>query len=262
MLILIKILTWLASPIGVFVTLGALGLFLSRLTRRKKLGAFFGLLGCIQLIVFASPIVADQLMRGLEDEARTLAKRNQQPERILSAEKYRAIVLLSGATSPASLPDRPHPDLGDASDRIWHAARLFKQGLAPSIIVTGGRSPGLEGRSDIQTEAQAIRLLLLDLGVPDSAIIIEDQARTTRENASKTKTYVGDGRVALVTSASHMPRSLATFDRAGVKADAYPTDFRVAPEVFPLWDRLLPDADALEKSETALKEYLALLIRY
>lgn len=262
MLILIKILTWLASPIGIFMTLGLLGLLLFLLTRRRKLGAFFGLLGCIQLIIFASPIVADQLLKGLEDEARTLAKRNQQPERILAAEKYRAIVLLGGATSPASPPDRPHPDLGDASDRIWHAARLFKQGLAPSIIVTGGRSPGLEGRSDIQTEAQAMRMLLLDLGVPDGAIVIEDQARNTRENAAKTKTYVGDGRAALVTSASHMPRSLATFDRAGVKADAYPTDFQVAPEVTALWVRMLPTAGSLEKSEAALKEYLALLIRY
>ncbi len=262
MLILIKILTWLASPMGIFVSVGGIAIFVLFTTRYKRLGRIFLALAGIQLLAFSSPIVADQLMRGLEDKARSLASKSQQPERILSGEKYRAIVLLGGATSPANPPDRPHADLNDAADRIFHAARLYKQGLAPLVIVTGGKSPGLEDRPEIQTEAQAMRQLLLELGVPDGAIMVEDQSRNTRENASKTKTYVGDGRVALVTSAAHMPRSITTFEQAGVKADAYPTDYRVAPEVSALWARLLPTGSSLERSEAALKEYLALLVRY
>ncbi len=262
MLILIKILTWLASPMGIFVSLSLFGLIILLSAKKAKLGRFVIAIASIQLVAFASPAVADRLMRGLEDYARALAKKSQQPERILTAEKHRAIVLLGGATSPANPPERPNADLNDAADRIWHAARLFKQGVAPTIIVTGGKSPGLENRPEIETEAQSMRQLLLDFGVPDSAIMVEDQSRNTRENASKTKTYVGEGRIALVTSASHMPRAYAVFERANVKADAFPTDFRVAPQVAPLWARILPNGSSLERSEAALKEYLATLIKY
>lgn len=216
----------------------------------------------LQVIVFSSPFVSDYLVGTLEADARALQAKNQRAEKILSNERYGAIVLLGGATAPAHPPERPYPDLGDATDRIWHAARLYKQGLAPKIIVSGGRSPGMETRSDIQTEAQIMRDVLLDLGVPNSAIVLEDQARTTRENAEKTKSLVNNQSVALVTSAFHMPRSLKTFEKAGLKVDAYPTDFRVAPQASPLWDRLLPKAGNLEQSEMAIKEFIALVIGY
>lgn len=261
MLILIKILTWLASPMGILTGGSLLGAILI-ITRWKKLGYSLLTVSIIQLIAFSSPLVSEQLVGHLENQARSLQAKNQQAERILSGQRYAAIVLLGGATSPASPPNRPHPDLGDAADRIWHSARLYKQGIAPKIIISGGRSPGMELRSDVQTEAQAMRLLLIDLGVPEQALILEDASRTTRENAEKTKALIGDRRIALVTSAFHMPRSVKTFERAGLTVDAYPTDFRVAPEVSPLWERLLPKAGELEKSEMAIKEYIALMINY
>ena len=261
MLIIIKVLTWMASPVG-FLTWGAaLGLILFGLRWRRAGGSIIAA-AIVQVVVLSSPVVSEYLIGSLEADARALQAKNQRAEKILSNERYGAIVLLGGATSPASPPTRPHPDLGDATDRIWHAARLYKQGLAPKIIVSGGRSPGMETRPDIQTEAQIMRELLLDLGVPDSALILEDQSRTTRENAEKTKSFVKNQSVALVTSAFHMPRSVKTFENAGLKVDAYPTDFRVAPQVEPLWDRLLPKARGLERSEIAIKEFIALAIGY
>ena len=261
MLIVIKVLTWMASPVG-FLTWGSiLGLALWFL-KWKKTGVSLMATAVLQTVVFSSPSVSDYLIGSLEEEARVLQSKNQQAQRILSGERYGAIVLLGGATSPAYPPIRPHPDLGDATDRIWHAARLYKQGVAPKIIVSGGRSPGMENRADIQTEAQIMRQLLLDLGVPDSAIALENEARTTRENAEKTKSLVNGQQVALVTSASHMPRSIKTFEKIGVTVHAYPTDFRVAPQVSPLWDRLLPKSGNLEQSEAAIKELIALAIGY
>ena len=261
MLILIKLLTWMASPTGFLVWGCALGVLIG-LTRFKRLAKALVILAVIQLIVFALPITSERLLGELEARARALESNNKKAERLLSAQPYAAIVLLGGATAPARPPYRPYPDLGDAADRIWHAARLYKEGLAPKIIVSGGKSPGLEDRADIQTEAQSMALLLHDLGVPSSALILESESRTTRENARFTKSLVGNARVALVTSAFHMPRSIANFEKEGVKADAYPTDFHVAPQTRPLWARVLPTAGALDGSETALKEYLALQIKY
>jgi len=59
-----------------------------------------------------------------------------------------------------------------------------------------------------------------------------------------------------------MPRSIKNFQKEGLVVDAFPTDFQVTPEVTPLWARMLPTAGALQKSEMALKEYIALLVNY
>jgi uncharacterized SAM-binding protein YcdF (DUF218 family) len=61
--------------------------------------------------------------------------------------------------------------------------------------------------------------------------------------------------VFLVTSALHMPRALGTFRAAGIEAVPAPADFEVMPETaHPL--RWMPDAEALQDSSRALKEYL------
>jgi len=261
MLVIIKVLTWMASPVGFLVWGTGLGLLL-QLSKWKKTARALIVLATLQVVIFSLPIVANQLMGALEQNARALQSANNDAQRILSGERYAAIVLLGGATSPAEPPERPYPELGGAADRIWHAARLYKQELAPKIILSGGRSPGLEGRIDLQTEAQAMRLLLLDLGVPDNALVLEDSSRSTKENAKNTKALVGSQPVALVTSAFHMPRAVKNFQEMGVKAYAYPTDFQGSLSADPLWARLLPKAKSLEMSETALKEYLALAVRY
>ena len=261
MLIIIKIITWAASPIGVLIWGSLLGLLLAAIGWRKT-GRTLLVASLLQVPVLASPVVSDALLGHLENQARALEQRGSQAQRILSGEPYSAIVILGGAISPMAPPGRRHPDMNAAADRIWHGARLYKKGLAPKIILSGGRGPGLEDRSEIQTEAQAMRILLLDLSIPQSALVLEDASRTTRENAAQTRRITQGATVALVTSAFHMPRAMKTFERAGVPADAYPTDFRIAAQVEPLWARLLPNASALEDSEAAIKEYIALLISY
>jgi uncharacterized SAM-binding protein YcdF (DUF218 family) len=262
MLTTIKILTWLAMPLGILAWSVLLGLFLRWKLKRKLWGSSLILLGIAQLFVFASPTVSDQLLESLENQARHLAAQSQQANRVLEGKRYSAIIVLGGSMKPANAPRRPYPDMGDAADRVWHAARLYRQGLAPRILVSGGHGVGLESQTDLQTESQAMRALLIDFGVPENAIVMEQDSRTTRENAGFTRQLIGDQRAALITSAFHMPRAMRNFQREGVSVDAFPTDFQVDPSVEPLWQRLLPSANAMGKSEAALKEHLALLIRY
>ena len=140
MLVLIKILTWFASPTGIFIAGNLLGVAL--LWKFRRIARVVIMLSGLQLAVFAMPLTAEHLLGELEEKARELERQNDKAQRLLSGEKYAAIVLLGGATSPASPPKRLHPDLGAAADRMWHAARLYKEGLAPIIIISGGRSPG------------------------------------------------------------------------------------------------------------------------
>jgi uncharacterized SAM-binding protein YcdF (DUF218 family) len=169
-----------------------------------------------------------------------------------------AVVVLGGGITPAP-PDWPYPDLGQGADRVWHAARIYRAGKAPRVILSGGRLPWLGARA---SEAVAMRQFLTDLGVPPDAVWIENHSRSTHENALQTARLLeqhGLQQVLLVTSALHLPRALATFRAAGINALPAPTDFEVMPEP-PHLLRWLPDAEALFDSTRALKEYWGLWV--
>jgi uncharacterized SAM-binding protein YcdF (DUF218 family) len=160
-------------------------------------------------------------------------------------------------------PLRPDPELFDSSDRVWHAARLFHRGLAPRIIVSGGSYLVEAGQAPAtQTEAVAMRQFLLALGVPEQAIVMEGKSLNTIENMQETRALVGTGRVALVTSGYHMPRALRLARRAGLDAEAFPTDWQVLPSATLWWESLMPSAGPLIGSGIAIREYLAWAFDY
>ncbi|HEY9296971.1 MAG TPA: YdcF family protein [Phormidium sp.] len=92
----------------------------------------------------------------------------------------------------------------------------------------------------------------------------------THENAVNVRKILDsqgiERRVLLVTSAIHMPRSLAIFKRQGINAIAAPTDFitiEQEPEEI-TWQgtllNIIPDAGRLAYTTRALKEYVGILI--
>ena len=77
---------------------------------------------------------------------------------------------------------------------MWQAARLYRRGLAPRIIVSGGSFLAKHGGPPT-SEADAMRIFLLDLGVPSEAIVDEPEALNTMENIRNVRAMVGDGLV-------------------------------------------------------------------
>lgn len=253
--IILKILGQVASPMGVFMAgliVGAV-LIMFRLT---ALGRLVAALAVAQLIVFSFYPVSGALLLALEDEARAEAAK-------APACCYSAIVVLGGGVGPAVPPLRPDPELFDNSDRVWHAARLFHQGLAPRIVVSGGSYFVETGQAPrVQTEAMAMRQFLTALGVPESAIVMESKSLNTIENMRYTSDLVGTGRVALVTSGYHMPRALRLARTVGLSAEAFPADWQAVSTAIPLWESVMPSAGALSDSSIAIREYLALAFDY
>jgi uncharacterized SAM-binding protein YcdF (DUF218 family) len=82
------------------------------------------------------------------------------------------VIVVFGGVMEAGDASYPYPGLTDAADRAWHAARLYRAGKAPKIILSGGLA---SSRTDGPTEAELMRLFLLDLGVPDEAMIPGDE---------------------------------------------------------------------------------------
>jgi uncharacterized SAM-binding protein YcdF (DUF218 family) len=249
----LKIAASLLTPPASLAVAALLALVLAAF-RLRRLALLVLVLGVAHVVILSFPLVSDALMGSLEKQARAAAA-------LAPACCYDAIVVLGGGIGGAHPPELPDPHLNDGADRIWHAARLWKRGVAPRIIVSGGSFFAQHGGPPI-TEAEAMRVFLIDLGVPDGAITDEGKALNTIENIRNVRAIVGKGRVALVTSAYHMPRALQLAARAGLHAGAFPTDYQVVPAVRLPWDNWLPSIGGLSQSNLAIREIVALNLDY
>jgi uncharacterized SAM-binding protein YcdF (DUF218 family) len=178
------------------------------------------------------------------------------------------IGVLGGDTAPPAYP-RTLPEVGEAGDRLIYAAYLYKQGKAKHILFSGGAIDWLYPAMEPGNEnAQLLELM----GVPAEAVWLESASRNTYENAVYSRHILeqnGIRRIILVTSAFHMPRSVALFEHQGLEVIPAPTDFRTTQadwemlahgDIRNLVFNLLPGPDNLLLITLALKEYLGLLI--
>ena len=165
-----------------------------------------------------------------------------------------AIVLLGGGMG-SNTNAYPYAEMWNGADRVWHAARLYKAEKAPIVIPTGAG------------EKESSVPLLLDLGVPESAIRVEPEARNTEENAKFVEkileprnTQNTRKRVLLVTSAWHMRRSVLMYRKYAPSLEIIPAaaDYEATvntshPFCFKdIW----PDTNALFANSYIFKEYL------
>jgi len=140
---------------------------------------------------------------------------------------------------------------GDRERRAWEALRLYHK--IPDVkIVTSGYS-----LHDTVSDAEKTADLLIESGIPKERILMQDRAKTTLEEAEHMKRRVGEKPFILVTSAYHMPRTIALFKKVGLRPIPAPTNF-----VHPNEDAFLSllQSKQLEKTEHAWHEYLGLLI--
>lgn len=178
---------------------------------------------------------------------------------LVNPPKAAAIIVLGGSTYPPNYP-RQWPEVNEAGDRVLYGAKLYRDGRAPKVILSGGR---IEWKDSGQAEAIDMQTLMTTMGVPRTDIILEPDSLNTFENARNVKAVLEDndlsGKMLLVTSAMHMPRSKAIFKKQGIDVIPAPTDFLVEPHRKNRSSRerllnILPDAEALEQTTKAMKE--------
>lgn len=144
-----------------------------------------------------------------------------------------------------------HALLNSSADRAYFSALLWKAGKAPIIIPSG---KGLD---------QADPLFLLDLGVPDSAIVVENEAMNTEQNAKFVQRMLKDrfgqrSQVLLVTSAWHMKRTVLMFEKYAPELDVIPAacDFECVPNgAFSLME-LVPNPETFARNSVYFHEWL------
>jgi len=109
--------------------------------------------------------------------------------------------------------------------RLEHGAKLLAEGLAPRLVVSGGRTGGAN-----RSEAEAGRDFLLSRGVDAGAVLLEDRSRHTLENlyfVRETARAAGWRRLLLVSDPLHLARAAAL--ARGLKVDVLLSPARAAP---------------------------------
>lgn len=133
------------------------------------------------------------------------------PRRVASPPERADAIIILGAPL---LPDDSLPPITE--ERVRAGVDLWRRGLAPVICVTGGHCP--RGFEHTTAEAEGMARWVRAAGVPDSALRVDREATTTRENALRAADLLfpeGRRRVWLVTQPFHLRRALYLFRRAG-----------------------------------------------
>ncbi|TBO40333.1 YdcF family protein [Pedobacter kyonggii] len=148
-----------------------------------------------------------------------------------------------------------------AGDRLFQAIALYKKGQIKQILLSSGSANLIN--QQVKEADLAIQYLKL-IGIPDSAILIENQSRNTIENARYSLALIAKSnpkaKILVITSAWHIPRAKLIFDKQTKhKIDYYPTNFSGNAE-FQFSDFIIPNASALGVWEMLFKEWIGLIV--
>jgi len=234
-----KFITFFIEPYGMVFSLFIIWFIFSKLKKDKlakiSLSFAFGL-----LFLFSYPPFANFLISNLE---------NQYPKYDYNHEIKYIHVLGSGHNGDETQP--LSSKIGDAGlKRVLEGIIIHRRIKNSKLIFTG-----YGGLEDIST-AKMNATLAIALGVKEENIIIGEKPKDTQEEASFTKELVGDESFVLVTSASHIPRSMMLFKSLGLNPIAAPTAFY--KDKFRGIFRL-PSMSSFMKSQVAMHEYWGIL---
>ena len=239
---------WFVARPGTFaLVLACIGLL--AVWRHRRWGRWPLLAGLgFYVAVLATPL-APWLVMPLEDR---FVRPGEPPARV------DGVIVLGGAVDQNLTEARGIPALNGAAERMTELVALARRYPQARLVFTGGQGSLLHGGL---TEADVARRLFTSLGVPEERVIYEDRARNTWENAVFTRRLVDPGQGEtwlLVTSASHMPRSVGAFRQAGWQVVPWPVNYRTGPSVAALYDAPFPDR--LQMLESGLREWLGLAV--
>lgn len=228
-----KLLSLLVLPPALFI-----GLFLLiALLCNKRHVSLLAMTGALSLYLLSVEPTKDMLLRPLE-----------RPYPVPTSLEVDAVVVLGGGSYRTGILKE------DSMKRLLTGFLLHRRHGLP-VILSGGSPPGR------LPEAEVMKQLMEELGADREKIFTEVRSRDTYENALYVKELCKEKsfkRVALVTSAYHMPRAVEAFQRVGLEVVPYPTDFKQDRKYN--FYSFLPRMSVLSDSYKALREHLGMLV--
>ena len=177
---------------------------------------------------------------------------------IVPGKQYEVGILLGGM---AGYDKNNVGHFSGAADRFIQTNILYRQGIIKKILITSGsanlvyKQPG---------EADYIVEELLKSGVPAKDIIKENKSRNTYENAIFSKQILDSlhiqGPFVLISSATHLPRAMSVFKKAGLNVVPFPSVFYYCNKIYTIQQYLLPSLTVLIDWEGTMKEIIGILV--
>ena len=220
-----KVLSVASMPLSIGLIFMTIALFLLYFNKKQKAKKYLAI-ATLWLVLISWAPFAELLLKPLESSYPKLVK-------VPKGVEY---VLLLG---------------GDRDKRAWEALRLYQ--MAPHLkIITSGYS-----LRDPLSDANKTATKLIESGIPAKNILMQEEAKTTFEEAIWMKKRVKQKPFILITAAYHMPRAMALFKKAGLNPIAAPTNF-YRPQEFGLFSML--QGVHLQNVEHAWHEYMGLVV--
>lgn len=173
--------------------------------------------------------------------------------------EHRTVVVLGGMAS-----ENMHnglPRFAQSSDRLWQGLYLLKQGYADTMVISGGLGSLFDKQ---KPEADLLKEYLTGIGLNDGSIIFESSSRNTYENARNAagllkKRKLSD-KIILVTSAFHMPRAKACFEKQGFDTELFPADPVSSTRPLQWKDYVVPSGSVLAQWNVLIREWAGLVM--
>jgi len=239
-----KLLAFLIKPIiWVFILLSSALIFKTK--RRELL-----IISLFTFYVFTNGFICDEVARLWEINQTELTQINQQ---------YDVGIVLGGMSAYDESIDLLN--FNNHADRIIFAEQLYHQGKIKKILISGGN--GLLNNEGYR-EAKSMKEHLIKNNIPESAILIENSSRNTKENAQNSAAILNNkfpnGDFLLITSANHMRRATFCFDKFGIQTTAFSTDNTISKRIYTIDYLLFPDIKSLEKWQDLIHEWIGYIV--
>ena len=247
MFLLKKIVGPFFDPLSICLMLFVIGLIMLWFTKRQRVGKVLVTIGLAILIIASYHWPSVRFIRPLESQHPALLQIDK-----ASGVKW-VVVLGEGFVADTKMP--PNSQLSNSSlARLVEGIRIHKTLPRTQLVLSNG--PGQNNISATGAMARTAELL----GVDRQKLVLDSRSRDTEEQALFIKKLVGNDRFVLVTTASHIPRSVALLKKLGLHPIPAPTDHidkQETGEINP--SAFLPAAVNIMRVELAVHEYLGML---
>ncbi|MCK5780902.1 MAG: YdcF family protein [Psychrilyobacter sp.] len=250
MFIIQKIISNIFISPGIFI-IALLLILIFSLRKKRTLSRLLLIKIIILTYLLSIEPVKDMIIQPLEKKYNPITN-----EQLKTGDSY--IVLGGGIydNAPTSLGENTGIPSKSAMYKIVETVKLYK--IYPmKIIISGGIVYSGE-----KSEGSVYKNLMISLGVPKNDIIVEGKSKTTAENARFTKEIMKDlklKKAILVTSATHMNRSVYIFEKYGVEVIPNPTGYQSRYKESYGIESYLPNSYNFVAIRSAIWEYIGII---
>lgn len=252
-----KIFTFLCQPSSLSVILLTAGLVLAGRTDTHTLGLRMAWAGLTAIVILGLLPVGNAIILPLEERFASVAP----PQ---ATDRVTGIIILGGFEDGWVSGGRGGLAINEASERLTEGLRLGLAFPDAKVVFTGGVG-GIRGLGGPWSAGDAatgpVSDFLIAAGIARDRVILEGKSRNTHENAQFLAEMIkpdSSQKWVLVTSAYHMPRSVALFRKAGFNVWPYPVDYRTRSreDLTRIFERI---PAGLQRTDLAVTEWIGLL---